>query len=142
MIGKERIELNNRFKQVFKLLEERGQIELNCRKGKGMGDFAFNVTGNRSYGHLIRAFLDDNDKRCILHKYAKRICQVYGIDEGWFLLGKGSEQGSDDFAIPTLQKIEKEKQLRTSINLIKERVAETLNHLAALESELTEFCRV
>mgnify|MGYP000920104134 CR=1 FL=1 len=40
MIREDRIQLNSRFIEVFKLLQERGEIVLNDRGGKGMGDFA------------------------------------------------------------------------------------------------------
>ena len=40
MIREDRLQLNERFIQVFKLLEERGVFVKNDRNGKGMGDFA------------------------------------------------------------------------------------------------------
>mgnify|MGYP000147374523 CR=1 FL=1 len=40
MIREDRVQLNERFIKVFKLLEERGEIVKNDRGGKGMGDFA------------------------------------------------------------------------------------------------------
>ena len=65
MIREDRLELNERFIKVFKMLEERGEIVKNDRGGKGMGDFAERILGNKSYGHIIRAFLNPEDKRCI-----------------------------------------------------------------------------
>jgi len=65
MIRDDRIQLNNRFIHVFSLLEERGDIVLNDRNGKGMGDFADKILGNRAYGHIVRAFLNKEDKRVI-----------------------------------------------------------------------------
>ena len=56
MIREDRQQLNDRFIKVFRLLEERGDIILNDRNGKGMGDFAEKLLGNRAYGHIVRAF--------------------------------------------------------------------------------------
>jgi hypothetical protein len=58
MIREDRLDLNERFRKVFSLLEERGDIVKNDRSGKGMGDFAEKILGNRAYGHIIRAFLN------------------------------------------------------------------------------------
>ena len=63
MIREDRVKLNERFINVFQLLEERGDIVLNDRSGKGMGDFAKKILGNRAYGHIVRAFLNEDDKR-------------------------------------------------------------------------------
>jgi hypothetical protein len=58
MIKEDRIDLNKRFIQAFKLLEDRGAIVKNDRGGKGVGDVADRVLGNKAYGHIIRAFLN------------------------------------------------------------------------------------
>ena len=95
MIREDRIELNNRFINVFKLLEERGDIILNDRSGKGMGDFAHKILGNRAYGHIVRAFLNTDDKRVIDYRHAKTLCKVYGVNESYLLDGIGTPFGFD-----------------------------------------------
>jgi len=95
MIREDRIQLNNRFIKVFELLEERGDIVLNDRNGKGMGDFADKILGNRAYGHIVRAFLNREDKRVIDYRHAKMICQVYGVNESYLLDGIGTPFGFD-----------------------------------------------
>lgn len=95
MIGKDRRELNERFCKVFELLEERGEIVKNDRNGKGIGDFAEKILGNRAYGHIIRAFLNDDDKRCINYSQARTLCQEYGVNESYMLDGVGTPFGMD-----------------------------------------------
>ena len=58
MIGGDRIVLNERFVKIFNALEDQGKIVKNDRGGKGMGDFADKILGNRGYGHIVRAFLN------------------------------------------------------------------------------------
>lgn len=103
MIREDRRQLNDRFVKVFKLLEERGEIIKNDRGGKGMGDFAHKVLGNRAYGHIIRAFLNPKDKRCIDYRHARILCQEYGINESYMIDGIGSPFGFD---IPEIEKLE------------------------------------
>ncbi len=95
MIREDRIQLNNRFIKVFKLLEERGDIVLNDRNGKGMGDFADKILGNRAYGHIIRAYLNTEDKRVIDYRQARILCQEYGVNESYLVDGLGSPFGID-----------------------------------------------
>ena len=95
MIREDRIQLNNRFINVFNLLEERGDIILNDRNGKGMGDFADKILGKRAYGHIVRAFLNPDDKRVIDYRHAKKICQVYGVNESYLIDGIGTPFGFD-----------------------------------------------
>jgi hypothetical protein len=95
MIREDRIKLNERFINVFKLLEERGDIVLNDRGGKGMGDFAHKILGNRAYGHIVRAFLNPDDKRVIDYRHAKTLCRVYGINESYLIDGIGTPFGFD-----------------------------------------------
>ena len=95
MIREDRLQLNNRFIKVFKLLEERGDIVLNDRNGKGMGDFADKVLGNRAYGHIIRAYLNPTDKRVIDYRQARIVCQEYGVNESYLIDGIGSPFGID-----------------------------------------------
>jgi len=107
MIRQDRIELNQRFRKVFKLLEERGDIVKNDRSGKGMGDFAETILGNRAYGHIIRAFLNPDDKRCIDYRHARILCQEYGVNESYMLDGIGTPFGMD---LPKKQLVEDEGQ--------------------------------
>ena len=95
MIREDRIQLNERFIQVFKLLEERGDIVLNDRNGKGMGDFAERILGNRAYGHIVRAFLNREDKRVIDYRHARALCREYGVNETFLIDGDGTPFGFD-----------------------------------------------
>lgn len=95
MIREDRRQLNERFIKVFHLLEERGEIIKNDRNGKGMGDFAEKLLGNRAYGHIIRAFLNPDDNRCIDYRHARTLCQEYGINESYMLDGEGTPFGMD-----------------------------------------------
>lgn len=95
MIREDRQQLNNRFIKVFNLLQERGDIVLNDRNGKGMGDFADKILGNRSYGHIIRAFLNPEDKRCLDYRHARVLCREYGINESYMIDGIGTPFGFD-----------------------------------------------
>jgi hypothetical protein len=93
MIREDRLELNERFIKVFKMLEEKGEIVKNDRGGKGMGDFAERILGNKSYGHIIRAFLNPDDKRCIDYRHARALCEEYGVNEAYMLDGVGEPFG-------------------------------------------------
>ncbi|MCI5081168.1 MAG: peptidase S24/S26A/S26B [Saprospiraceae bacterium] len=95
MIQDDRIELNKRFIKVFQLLEERGEIIKNDRNGKGMGDFAEKILGNRAYGHIVRAFLNEDDKRCIDYRHARALCHEYGVNESYMIDGDGTPFGFD-----------------------------------------------
>lgn len=95
MIRDDRRQLNERFIKVFKLLEERGEIVKNDRAGRGMGDFAEKLLGNRAYGHIIRAFLNPKDKRCIDYRHARVLCQEYGVNEAYMIDGIGTPFGFD-----------------------------------------------
>jgi len=95
MIREDRIQLNNRFIEVFKLLQERGEIVLNDRGGKGMGDFARKILGNRAYGHIIRAYLNLDDKRVIDYHQARAVCREYGVNENYLIDGEGTPFGFD-----------------------------------------------
>ena len=95
MIGEDRIELNNRFIKVFQLLEDRGAIIKNDRNGKGIGDVAEKILGNKGYGHIIRAFLNEGDKRVVSYSQARKFCREYGINEDFLLDGTGTPFGFD-----------------------------------------------
>lgn len=93
MIREDRLELNNRFIKVFQMLEDRGEVVKNDRNGKGMGDFAERILGNRAYGHIIRAFLNPDDKRCIDYRHARALCREYGVNESYMIDGEGDPFG-------------------------------------------------
>ena len=93
MIKEDRIDLNKRFIHAFKLLEERGAIVKNDRGGKGVGDVAEKVLGNKAYGHIIRAFLNPDSKRVIDYGQAQSFCRSYQINEAWLLYGIGNPFG-------------------------------------------------
>ncbi len=95
MIGEDRIELNNRFIKVFQMLEDRGLIIKNDRKGKGIGDVAEKILSNKGYGHIIRAFLTENDKRVVSYSQARIFCREYGVNEDYLLDGTGTPFGFD-----------------------------------------------
>jgi Peptidase S24-like len=95
MIKEDRIDLNKRFIQAFKLLEDRGAIVKNDRGGKGVGDVADKVLGNKAYGHIIRAFLNDDSKRVIDYGQAQSFCRAFDINEAWLLHGIGNPFGFD-----------------------------------------------
>lgn len=95
MIRDDRRQLNERFIRVFRLLEERGDIVKNDRGGKGIGDFADKILGNRAYGHIVRAYLNEDDKRCIDYQQARIICREYGINESYLIDGIGTPFGFD-----------------------------------------------
>jgi hypothetical protein len=93
MIKEDRIDLNKRFIHAFKLLEDRGAIVKNDRSGRGVGDVAEKVLGNKAYGHIIRAFLNPDSKRVIDYGQAKSFCRAYDINEAWLLYGIGNPFG-------------------------------------------------
>lgn len=95
MITEDRRELNDRFKEVFRILEERGEIIKNDRNGRGLGDFAKRILNNRSYGHIVRAFLNDDDKRCINYEQARRVCHEYNVNLAYLLEGEGTPFGME-----------------------------------------------
>ncbi len=95
MIRDDRIQLNDRFIEVFNLLVERGDVVLNDRGGRGIGDFAEKILGNRGYGHIIRAFLNKDDKRVIDYRHARTICNIYGVNEAFLIDGIGTPFGFD-----------------------------------------------
>jgi hypothetical protein len=95
MLGEDRLQLNDRFVRVFQMLEDRGEIVKNDRNGKGMGDFAEKILGNRAYGHIIRAYLNPEDKRVINYAQARRLCREFGVNESWMLDGVGTPFGMD-----------------------------------------------
>jgi len=95
MIRDDRIRLNERFIKVFQLLEDRGEIIKNDRNGKGMGDFAEKILGNRAYGHIVRAFLNESDRRVIDYHQARTLCEEYAVNEDYLLEGVGTPFGFD-----------------------------------------------
>ena len=95
MIKEDRIDLNKRFVQAFQLLEDRGAIVKNDRSGRGVGDVADKVLGNKAYGHIIRAFLNPESKRVIDYGQAQSFCRSFDINEAWLLHGIGNPFGFD-----------------------------------------------
>lgn len=93
MITEDRRELNERFREVFRQLEERGEIIKNDRNGRGLGDFAKKILNNRSYGHIVRAYLNPDDKRCINYEQARRVCNEYSVNHSYLLEGDGPPFG-------------------------------------------------
>lgn len=95
MIREDRVQLNDRFVKVFKMLEDRGTIVKNDRNGRGVGDVAEKVLGNKSYGHIIRAYLDRVSKRVIDYGQARAFCRAYGVSEEYLIEGIGSPFDND-----------------------------------------------
>jgi Peptidase S24-like len=95
MIRDDRVQLNDRFVRVFKMLEDKGVIVKNDRNGKGVGDVAEKVLGNKSYGHIIRAYLDGGSKRVIDYGQARMFCRAYTINEEFMIDGVGSPFDGD-----------------------------------------------
>ncbi|MFT6000121.1 MAG: hypothetical protein ACI81P_002581 [Neolewinella sp.] len=101
MYSKERQELNERFKIVFETLKKRKAVILHDREGRGMGDFAKRVLGNRTYGHIIKAYLNDHDKRLISYEQARKICREFGVNLSYLIEGKGLPFGTDIPPLPS-----------------------------------------
>lgn len=95
MIGEDRLELNDRFVKVFQMLEDKGAIVKNDRNGRGIGDVAEKILGNKGYGHIVRAFLNPEDKRVVSYSQARIFCREYGINEDFMLDGSGTPFGFD-----------------------------------------------
>jgi hypothetical protein len=95
MIREDRVVLNERFVKVFKMLEDRGTIIKNDRNGKGVGDVAEKILGNKSYGHIIRAYLDDGNKRVIDYGQARAFCRAYSVNEDYLIEGMGTPFDND-----------------------------------------------
>jgi len=93
MIQEDRIELNDRFIHIFSMLESKGEIIKNDRNGKGVGDLAEKILGNKAYGHIVRAFLKGDNKRVIDYGQAKKLCELYNINEDYMLRGQGEPFG-------------------------------------------------
>jgi hypothetical protein len=102
MIREDRVTLNKRFVAIFKQLEDKGTIVKNDRNGRGVGDVAEKVLGNKSYGHIIRAYLDPMSKRVIDYGQARAFCRAYDINETYMIDGVG--QPFDGEATPAAKK--------------------------------------
>jgi phage repressor protein C with HTH and peptisase S24 domain len=89
MIPAIRVGINKRFIEVFNILVEKGDIVMNDRGGKGIGDFANDILG-KPYSHIIRAFLSETDKRCIDYHHVDKLCDLYGVSKTYLLEGKGN----------------------------------------------------
>lgn len=84
----ERKLLNERFKNVFYQLEEKGDFVKHCRK-KGMTSFAEKILNNKANGHLIREYLNDNKNRTITYAQAKRLIEHFNVREDFLFRGEG-----------------------------------------------------
>ena len=80
--------LNDRFKIIFRTLEENGDFVKNSRI-KGMASFAEKILGNRSYGHLVRAYLKKDNLRTITYAQAKNLVRFFGVSEAYLFRGIG-----------------------------------------------------
>lgn len=100
MISDERRAMNDRFKVAFELLEDRGAVVKNDRRGRGIKAFASKVLGKPTHGHIIRAYVSDTNARCISYEQAKRVCYHYGVNEAYLLHGQGEPFGE---ALPTAE---------------------------------------
>ncbi len=98
MIREDRVMLNDRFLKIFKQLEDKGTIVKNDRNGRGVGDVAEKVLGNKSYGHIIRAYLDPSSKRVIDYGQARQFCRAYNISESFMIEGVGQPFEDDSQA--------------------------------------------
>lgn len=112
MITQDRRELNDRFREVFRILEDRGEIIKNDRNGRGLGDFAKRILNNRSYGHIIRAYLNSDDKRCINYEQARRVCSEYGVNTSYLLEGEGTPFGME---LPKASEVEGDEENKNNI---------------------------
>lgn len=90
----ERKLLNDRFKVVFQALVERGEIVKNSRQ-KGMSNFAEKIMGNKSYGHIIRAYLKENPTRVITYQQAQLLVKHYDVSRPYLFEGIGPIFASD-----------------------------------------------
>lgn len=84
----ERTALNDRFRQVFELLVERGEIVRNSQGDKGMSmkALASELLGKPT-GHIINDYL--KSKRLIKYEEAKRFCALFHLNEKYLLDGVG-----------------------------------------------------
>ncbi|MGB0984104.1 MAG: LexA family transcriptional regulator [Saprospiraceae bacterium] len=87
MVETDRIELNKRFQEVYKLLETRGEIVKN-HSNKSKSAFAEKLLGSKQYGHIITQFL--KGKRHIDYKHARKLCGLYQISLDYMIDGVGS----------------------------------------------------
>ena len=93
--------LNQRFKIVFQHLVEKGEVVKSSRE-KGMSSFAEKIMGNKSYGHIIRAYLKDSDARTITYPQAKRLVNHYSVNWTYMFEGKGDvfvSEKEEDFSM-------------------------------------------
>lgn len=78
--------LNERFIEVFKLLEASGQIVRSDRK-LGLSAVAEKVFGDRRYGSLLNQFL--NGKRKITFEQAEQFCEAFNASRDYLFKGEG-----------------------------------------------------
>lgn len=106
--GSDRVELTSRFRVIYNLLVEKGEIRKN-HPTKSKAAFAENLLGSKQYGHLIDKFL--NQKRQIDYKHARILCNEYGVNEDFMFDGAGapfSVFSNDDSIKKTVKNVTKE----------------------------------
>lgn len=134
MIKDDRKQLNDRFIHAFKLLEEQGVIKKNDRKGKGMGDVAERMLENRQYGHIVRAFL--NNERFLEYHSARRFCEAYGVNEEWMINGIGQPFGEVYAQVVTTE--DNQPRIITSGNILLTTVEAFAGNTIGVESRETQ----
>jgi len=77
--------LNERFKTVYKLLKEKGEI-VKSSPTKSKSIFALNIFGNKSYGFLIDKCL--RNERKIKLKHAQRLTKHYEVRLDYMIKGE------------------------------------------------------
>ncbi|WP_264790009.1 S24 family peptidase [Aureispira anguillae] len=87
--------LNERFKIIFQHLVDKGEIVKSSRN-KGMSSFAEKIMGNKSYGHIIRAYLKEGDSRTITYTQAKRLVKYYHVNWSYMFDGVGEIFAADN----------------------------------------------
>lgn len=114
MIGKDRIALNERFKTVYHLLEEKGIIVKN-HPNKSKSAFAEILLGSKQYGHIITKFL--NGSRPIDYKHARTLCREYGVSEEYMFDGVGTPFDTEK-ELPKLQIYNNDEDYGTQGNIL------------------------
>lgn len=80
--------LNERFKEIFYHLEQRGDVVKNCRE-KGMSSFAEKIMQNKQSGHIVRKYLKEQNKRNITYDQANRLVKFYKVRKAFLFEGEG-----------------------------------------------------
>lgn len=137
MVENDREELNERFQEVYKLLEERGEIVKNHTQ-KSKSAFAERLLGSKQYGHIISKFLEG--KRKIDYKHARKLCSEFGVNLSYMLDGIG--RPFDDYVAPirNQQRISREEAAIPSNRIMFSTVeAFAGSTIGAIASEQTSY---